>query len=87
MNRIISVSEKYQLNEADIILTNSRHKFHLDRTTSALQSVRNGLQTKLATDLIAIDIRSALMCLGEITGTISTDDLLENIFSKFCIGK
>jgi tRNA modification GTPase len=87
MNRIISVSEKYQLNEADIILTNSRHKFHLDRTTSALQSARNGLQTKLATDLIAIDIRSALMYLGEITGTISTDDLLENIFSKFCIGK
>ncbi len=87
MNRIISVSEKYQLNEADIILTNSRHKFHLDQTTEALQSARTGLQSKLATDLIAIEIRSALMYLGEITGSITTDDLLENIFSKFCIGK
>ncbi|MBL7914202.1 MAG: tRNA uridine-5-carboxymethylaminomethyl(34) synthesis GTPase MnmE [Bacteroidia bacterium] len=87
MNRIISVSEKYQLNEADIILTNSRHKFHLDQTTEALQAARTGLQSKLATDLIAIEIRSALMYLGEITGSITTDDLLENIFSKFCIGK
>ncbi|MBK9425199.1 MAG: hypothetical protein IPN54_13895 [Bacteroidetes bacterium] len=87
MNRIISVSEKYQLNEADIILTNSRHKFHLDQTTEALQAARTGLQSKPATDLIAIEIRSALMYLGEITGSITTDDLLENIFSKFCIGK
>ena len=53
--------EKYQLNEADIILTNSRHKFHLDQTTEALLAAITGLQSKLATDLIAIEIRSALM--------------------------
>ncbi|MFM7901255.1 MAG: tRNA uridine-5-carboxymethylaminomethyl(34) synthesis GTPase MnmE, partial [Bacteroidota bacterium] len=50
-------------------------------------NARLGLTTNIATDLVAIDIRTALMHLGEISGTITTDDLLGSIFSKFCIGK
>ncbi|MFN5324065.1 MAG: tRNA uridine-5-carboxymethylaminomethyl(34) synthesis GTPase MnmE [Bacteroidota bacterium] len=69
------------------ILTNIRHKESIDKTHAALQNARNGLVNGLATDLVAIDIRTALMHLGEISGAITTDDLLESIFSKFCIGK
>ncbi|MFZ9943520.1 MAG: tRNA modification GTPase, partial [Bacteroidia bacterium] len=69
------------------ILTNIRHKESIDKTFSALQNARMGLTTNLATDLVAIDIRTALMHLGEISGAITTDDLLGSIFSKFCIGK
>jgi len=69
------------------ILTNIRHKESIDKTFSALQNARLGLTTNLATDLVAIDIRTALMHLGEISGAITTDDLLGSIFSKFCIGK
>jgi tRNA modification GTPase len=71
----------------DTILTNARHKNSLDKTITSLLNVKAGLTSGLSTDLVAIEIRSALMHLGEITGQISTDDLLVNIFSKFCIGK
>jgi tRNA modification GTPase len=53
---------------------------------SLLQAL-DGMKNNIATDLLTIEIRSALMSLSEITGDISTEDLLENIFSRFCIGK
>jgi tRNA modification GTPase len=49
--------------------------------------VLNGIDNPITSDFLAIDIKQALQHLGEITGSISTDDLLDNIFSKFCIGK
>ena len=52
-----------------------------------LGDVLRGMTTGVTSDFIAMDIRHALSALGEITGEISTDDLLETIFSKFCIGK
>jgi tRNA modification GTPase len=52
-----------------------------------LSDVINGLETGVTGDFLAQDIRLSLHHLGEITGTIVTDDLLDNIFSKFCIGK
>ncbi len=73
--------------QQDIILTNARHKEALDHTSVALTAALDGLKSGLATDLVAIEIRSALMYLGSISGEITTNDLLENIFSKFCIGK
>jgi len=53
----------------------------------ALDDVLAGIANGISNDLLALDIRQALHHLGEITGEITTDDLLENIFSKFCIGK
>ncbi|HKR03439.1 MAG TPA: tRNA uridine-5-carboxymethylaminomethyl(34) synthesis GTPase MnmE [Bacteroidia bacterium] len=68
-------------------VSNIRHYDALVKTNASLQKVMEGIDKKITHDFIALDIRHALNYLGEITGEISTDDLLENIFSKFCIGK
>ena len=69
------------------IVTNLRHARSLEATTAALDAVLVGLATGAGTELIAADLRQALGALGEITGEISTDDLLTSIFTQFCIGK
>jgi tRNA modification GTPase len=69
------------------LVTNVRHYQHLFQTQIILLSVLSGLQKGLTGDLIAQELRYALHDLGEITGHISNDDLLKNIFGKFCIGK
>lgn len=79
------ISNPEQMNTT--IVTNIRHFEALQKTQSALQDVLNGMAMNISSDLIAMDIRHALRHLGEITGSISTDDLLDNIFSNFCIGK
>ncbi|MCB0503180.1 MAG: tRNA uridine-5-carboxymethylaminomethyl(34) synthesis GTPase MnmE [Bacteroidetes bacterium] len=79
------ISNPEQMNTT--IVTNLRHFEALQKTQSALQDVLNGMAINISSDLIAMDIRHALRHLGEITGSISTDDLLDNIFSNFCIGK
>jgi tRNA modification GTPase len=71
----------------ETILTNARHVEALQRCKEALERVLNGIHNPVTSDFLAMDIKEALHYLGEITGSISTDDLLENIFSKFCIGK
>jgi tRNA modification GTPase len=72
---------------SDTVVTNMRHYEHLIKTSEALTEVVNGLDNGITGDFLAQDIRLALYHLGEITGTIVSDDLLANIFSKFCIGK
>jgi tRNA U34 5-carboxymethylaminomethyl modifying GTPase MnmE/TrmE len=72
---------------SDTVVTNMRHYEHLVKTSEALTEVVNGLDNGITGDFLAQDIRLALYHLGEITGTIVSDDLLANIFSKFCIGK
>jgi len=69
------------------IISNSRHYEALENTKLCLQKVLSGLDSGLSSDLVAMDIRESLFHLGTITGEVSTDDLLESIFSKFCIGK
>ena len=69
------------------IVTNARHADALRRTSLAIDKSINAVELNIPGDLLAQDLRVALDGLGEITGTISTDDLLANIFSKFCIGK
>lgn len=69
------------------IVTNSRHYQALIKTQEALNKVLESLDSGVTGDFLAMDIREALHHLGEITGEITTDDLLDNIFSKFCIGK
>ena len=69
------------------MVTNNRHYDSLLKALEAIQKVKEAMDVDLASDLMAIDIREALYHLGEITGAVSTDDLLGNIFSNFCIGK
>lgn len=73
--------------QADTMLTNLRHFEHLVKANEALSEVLNGLDLGITGDFLAQDIRLSLHHLGEITGAISSNDLLANIFSKFCIGK
>lgn len=77
----------YSENANETILTNIRHVEALQKTSDALERVLYGIDNPVTSDFLAMDIKQALHYLGEITGSISTDDLLENIFSKFCIGK
>ena len=75
------------LNGDRIVVFNSRHHEILLRAREALQRAREGIESGLAGDLLAQDIREVLHCIGLITGEITTDDILGSIFSKFCIGK
>ncbi len=69
------------------IVTNLRHFQGLTNAAAALDDVSQGLTNNLTSDWLAADIRRALFQLGLLTGEITTDDLLDNIFTKFCIGK
>ena len=69
------------------VVSNARHYEALLRAQTSLEAVIQGLDQSVTTDFVAMDIRHALAYLGEITGEISTEDLLDNIFSRFCIGK
>ncbi|WP_028297038.1 tRNA uridine-5-carboxymethylaminomethyl(34) synthesis GTPase MnmE [Olivibacter sitiensis] len=75
------------INADDVLVTNIRHVEALQKTQASLENVLYGVDHPVTSDFLAMDIRQALHHLGEITGSVSTDDLLENIFSKFCIGK
>jgi len=76
-----------QVKQGDVMVTNLRHYHNLTQTNQALDRVLEGMNNGVTGDFLAMDIRQSLHYLGEITGTITTDDLLDNIFSKFCIGK
>ncbi|MCD0489855.1 tRNA uridine-5-carboxymethylaminomethyl(34) synthesis GTPase MnmE [Pedobacter sp. MC2016-14] len=76
-----------QLSDSHTMVTNIRHVEALRKTQEALSSVSEGLINPITSDFLASDIKLALYHLGLITGSVTTDDLLENIFSKFCIGK
>jgi len=71
----------------NIVVSNARHYQALHNTNIALNAALAGLSNNTTTDFIALDIRQALFYLGEITGTVNTDDLLDSIFRNFCIGK
>jgi tRNA modification GTPase len=71
----------------DTIITNARHYHALQEVLQSLTDIRSGLENSIPGDLVALDIRRCLHYLGEITGEITTEDQLDYIFSKFCIGK
>ena len=75
------------LNSEEVIVSSLRHHDALLKTSAALERVLYGIDNPVTSDFLALDIKQALYYLGEITGQVTTDDLLENIFSKFCIGK
>ncbi|MTI23447.1 tRNA uridine-5-carboxymethylaminomethyl(34) synthesis GTPase MnmE, partial [Fulvivirga kasyanovii] len=86
-DRILEVVNLDNFKTGDTIVTNIRHYDNLLKTRNALMDVLNGLDNNITGDFLAMDIRQSLHYLGEITGEITTNDLLANIFSKFCIGK
>lgn len=85
--RILELVNLDNFKSGDTVVTNIRHYDNLMQTRNALKDVLNGLSQNVTGDFLAMDIRQSLHYLGEITGEITTDDLLDNIFSKFCIGK
>ena len=86
-DKILSKFQVHEVRQGDVLVTNLRHYQKLVETNNSLDRVLTGLETGVTGDFLAMDIRQALHHLGEITGEITTDDLLENIFSRFCIGK
>ncbi len=85
--RILSHFDIRSVKTGDVMVTNLRHYQNLLQTHESLDRVLEGLTTGITGDFLAMDIRQSLHYLGEITGEITTEDLLDNIFSKFCIGK
>ncbi|TXK73809.1 tRNA uridine-5-carboxymethylaminomethyl(34) synthesis GTPase MnmE [Mesonia sp. HuA40] len=86
-NRLLDFVNTGALKSNDTIVTNSRHYEALLKAQEEINKVQEGMQMGLTGDLLAIDIRQALYHFGEITGQVSNDDILGNIFANFCIGK
>lgn len=86
-NKIFDFTNINALDNNNTIVTNQRHYEQLKKTLNELEIVIEGLGNELSSDLLAINIKQSLFHLGLITGEVSTDDLLSNIFGKFCIGK
>lgn len=84
---MVTLFDNRTVNITETIVTNARHVEALRHTNVALIKVLDGLNNNVTGDFLAMDIRQALHYLGTITGEISSDDLLTNIFSRFCIGK
>ncbi|MCH1485478.1 MAG: tRNA uridine-5-carboxymethylaminomethyl(34) synthesis GTPase MnmE, partial [Flavobacteriaceae bacterium] len=68
-------------------ISNSRHYDLLNKTFEEIHKVKSAINNNVSADLLAIDIKQSIYYLGELTGEISNDEILGNIFSKFCIGK
>ncbi|HMI08222.1 MAG TPA: tRNA uridine-5-carboxymethylaminomethyl(34) synthesis GTPase MnmE [Flavobacterium sp.] len=86
-NQLISFVDTGALRNNETIVTNARHYDSLLKALEEIQKVQYGLKTGLSSDLMAIDIREALYHFGSITGEVTNDELLGNIFANFCIGK
>lgn len=86
-NHLLSLVNTGALRNNDTIVTNTRHYDSLLKALEEIQKVHYGLEANISADLMAIDIRQALYYFGEITGQVTNDELLGNIFANFCIGK
>lgn len=76
-----------EINTEHTLVTNSRHLQHLIKIDNHLQQIQQGMALQLSTDLLAPDIKLCLQQIGELTGTITNENVLDYVFSKFCIGK
>jgi tRNA modification GTPase len=86
-DELLSLVNTGALRNNETIVTNTRHYDSLLKALEEVQKVKWGLDSGISSDLMAIDIRSALYYFGEITGEVTNDELLGNIFANFCIGK
>lgn len=86
-NQLLSFVNTGALRNNETIVTNTRHYDSLLKALDEIQKVKYGLETNLSSDLMALDIKEALYHFGMITGQVTNDELLGNIFANFCIGK
>ena len=77
----------YTISDNESIVTNLRHFEELQLTLNEIEDVIKGIESGISGDFLSVNIRQALFHLGSITGEVTTDILLGNIFGKFCIGK
>jgi len=84
---LLKVAIGSQVNESSVVITNTRHRDTLHRARKSLQLASDTLKSGKSGEFVAMDLRAGLNSLGEITGEITNEDILNNIFSKFCIGK
>jgi len=87
MDLLLELVNIGSIRHQDVVISNIRHYNALQSASESLQRVTEGLSASLPTDLLAQDIREVLHYLGEITGEVTTDEILANIFRNFCIGK
>jgi len=85
--QLLNMVDTEKLNSGELIINNARHMEALQKTLIAVQATKELMQQTGNSELLAFEIKQALLFLGEITGEVTTDDLLDSIFSKFCIGK
>ena len=86
-NELSSYVEELKTQENNVVITNQRHFQALQKSLESVQKVEEAVHTKISTELLAYELRNALEYLGEISGEFTNDEVLGNIFSKFCIGK
>ena len=78
---------KESMSTSAVMLSNARHYEAISRAHEAIVRVQNGLRDGLSGELLSLDLQDCLAALGEVTGQITNQEVLANIFSKFCIGK
>ncbi|WP_027385953.1 tRNA uridine-5-carboxymethylaminomethyl(34) synthesis GTPase MnmE [Chryseobacterium gregarium] len=86
-DELSSYVEQLQSQEGNVVITNQRHYEALGKSLEAVDKVKEAITTQISTELLAYELRNALEHLGEISGEVTNDEVLGNIFSKFCIGK
>jgi tRNA modification GTPase len=86
-NELSSFVEHLKSEENNVVITNQRHFEALKKSLDSVSKVDEAVKSKITTELLAYELRNALEYLGEISGEFSNDEVLGNIFSKFCIGK
>lgn len=86
-NELSSYVEQLKSEESNVIITNQRHFEALQKSLDAVHKVKEAITFRISTELLAYELRNALEHLGEISGEVTNDEVLGNIFSKFCIGK
>jgi len=86
-NELSSYVEHLKTEENNVVITNQRHFEALQKSLDAVHKVKEAISFQISTELLAYELRNALEYLGEISGEVTNDEVLGNIFSKFCIGK
>ncbi len=86
-NELSSYVEQLKASENNVVITNQRHFEALRKSLDAIHRVNEAITFRISTELLAFELRNALEYLGEISGEVTNDEVLGNIFSKFCIGK
>ena len=81
------IEERVEDSSDGLIITNIRHKTALEKTKESIRNIFDTIDSGMPMDLISVDLKEALDNLSEITGEISSEDILDHIFGNFCVGK